>query len=237
MKIIIDGLQISCRSLKETASLIIRGRYKGVVSCIGLNDLCLADEDVKLKKMLKSSALLTADGMPLVWIGRFKGQKKMERVYGPDLMERVLYLSRDKKKRQVLLGGSDEAVSGLIKRYLIAGVIRLPMKDNFLMSDYLDMGKELMKVKPDIVWIGLGASKQIKAAYEVNKIYPNCTYITVGAAFDFLSGIKRQAPVWVRSIGGEWLFRLATEPKRLWRRYLRTIIFVTKELISGRLLS
>jgi N-acetylglucosaminyldiphosphoundecaprenol N-acetyl-beta-D-mannosaminyltransferase len=73
---------------------------------------------------------------------------------------------------------------------------------------------------PDIIWVGLSTPKQeIWMSEHIDRL-GNCVLIGVGAAFDFLSGNKKQAPSWMQRIGLEWFFRLSTEPKRLWKRYL-----------------
>jgi N-acetylglucosaminyldiphosphoundecaprenol N-acetyl-beta-D-mannosaminyltransferase len=80
--------------------------------------------------------------------------------------------------------------------------------------------EEINCSNPDIVWVGLGSPKQDLWMYEHRDKLNAPVLIGVGAAFDFLAGTKLQAPHWIRDSGFEWLFRLVTEPKRLWRRYL-----------------
>lgn len=82
------------------------------------------------------------------------------------------------------------------------------------------------------MWIGLGAKKQIVVADELYKRLPNRVYITVGAGFDFLSGNVSQAPRWLREIGGEWLYRIYREPKRLIPRYYKIIGWLLSKLIK-----
>jgi len=110
----------------------------------------------------------------------------------------------------------------------------LPYKDKFDENDYKRIVEEIRKSKTKVVWIGLGQRKQIIAADELKKRLPDRIYVTVGAAFDFLSGNKKQAPKWLRNMGGEWLFRWLSEPKRLTKRYLGIMGFLVK-ITVGRI--
>jgi N-acetylglucosaminyldiphosphoundecaprenol N-acetyl-beta-D-mannosaminyltransferase len=96
------------------------------------------------------------------------------------------------------------------------------------------------KASPDVLWIGLGGAKQELWMYNYKNRLKVPVMVGVGAAFDFLSGTKKQAPKWMQKSGLEWLFRLITEPGRLWKRYILGnsifIYLVCKELIGGRLL-
>jgi N-acetylglucosaminyldiphosphoundecaprenol N-acetyl-beta-D-mannosaminyltransferase len=92
--------------------------------------------------------------------------------------------------------------------------------------------REIYSVKPNIIWVGLSTPKQERwMASHVDNI-PGTTLIGVGAAFDFLSGTKKQAPLWIQRSGTEWLFRLITEPRRLWRRYIGYPRFVLLVLLQ-----
>jgi N-acetylglucosaminyldiphosphoundecaprenol N-acetyl-beta-D-mannosaminyltransferase len=82
------------------------------------------------------------------------------------------------------------------------------------------MVQRINDTNPDIVWVGLGAPKQERWMATMVGRLSAPVLVGVGAAFDFYSGQKKQAPHWMQSMGLEWLFRLSTEPSRLWRRYL-----------------
>lgn len=223
-KIKLFGLPISNRGLKETIKWIFERKLGGNVYCCTLNEVVEADENNNFKKILSGGDILTADGMPLVWEMRRK-MKRGERVYGPDLMKEFLETNRKKIAiKQLFIGGKEnEKYFSKYGKYLV-----LPYKDVFEKSDYKEMVGEIIKSKAKVVWIGLGAKKQIIMADELRKRLPNIVYITVGAAFDFLSENKKQSPKWLRNIGGEWMFRLFYEPKRLGGRYLKCAIFLIK---------
>lgn len=94
------------------------------------------------------------------------------------------------------------------------------------------------KANPDVIWVGLGCPKQQLWMHEHKDRFTVPAMIGVGAAFDFLAGTKLQAPRWIRDNGFEWLFRLVTEPRRLWRRYLISyplfIYYLLVDLIKGK---
>jgi N-acetylglucosaminyldiphosphoundecaprenol N-acetyl-beta-D-mannosaminyltransferase len=85
--------------------------------------------------------------------------------------------------------------------------------------DFDSLATQLAALSPDIVWVGLGTPKQDFVAHELASRLDS-TIVAVGAAFDFYSGTKKQAPRWIQATYLEWLFRLLSEPKRLWKRYL-----------------
>lgn len=225
---LISGLEISELSFEETAKLLIEGRRGMTVCCCTLNEIMMAEEETKFKAILKRADLLTPDGMPLVWWRRWHG-KKVERVYGPDLMKAVMPQMRGK---QLFIGNKKN--EEYFKRFGV--YIVLPFKELFDEDDYIKIIKAIKKDQIKLIWIGLGGEKQVTVADELKKRLPDRVYVTVGAAFDFLSGNKLQAPKWLRNIGGEWLYRMVAEPKRLGGRYLRIIFFLIRKLVRFKLI-
>jgi N-acetylglucosaminyldiphosphoundecaprenol N-acetyl-beta-D-mannosaminyltransferase len=180
--------------------------------------------DADLKAAYADAALVATDGMPLVWWCRALGWPA-ERVYGPDLMLAVCATSVERGWRHFLLGATDETLAALSRtlrqRYpglRIVGTLAPPFRATSAAEDAA-MIDTVNAAQPDILWIGLGAPKQEKwmAAHRRRLTAP--VALGVGAAFDFHAGVKRQAPLWMRRNGLEWLFRLCSEPQRLARRY------------------
>jgi N-acetylglucosaminyldiphosphoundecaprenol N-acetyl-beta-D-mannosaminyltransferase len=173
--------------------------------------------------------------MPLVWMARRLGHPGTERVYGPDLMRAVTEMSAREGFRQFYYGGppglASELGSKLETEYRglkVAGAYSPPFGEMTVDED--DRIVALINAaRPDILWVGLSTPKQeLWMARHLGRIDAP-VMIGVGAAFDFLAGTKRQAPGWVGQHGLEWLFRLLTEPKRLWRRYARIVpVFLVK---------
>lgn len=213
------GLPLSTLNFKETIKLITDKKNGGLyVYCCTLNEVMMADEDVSFKKILNECDLLTPDGMPLVWYLKWKTGRG-ERVYGPDLMEELL---KKKGLKHFFVGDKkNEEFFSKIGKYLV-----LPYKDKFSDNDYKFVADEIKRSEADLVWIGLGSKKQIVMANELKKRGVKKAVITVGAAFDFLAGNKKQAPLFIRNIGMEWLFRLVSEPRRLFSRYFKIFKFI-----------
>ena len=182
--------------------------------------------DPELRRLVNGAGLATPDGMPLVWLGRLSGQTHMERVYGPDLMLALCERSAGKGYRHYFYGGADgvpeqlaEALQVRFPGLRIAGAYSPPFRPLTKKEDAVILDR-INESDPDIVWVGLGTPKQdLWVGTHVGRVRAPAL-IPVGAAFDFLTGRKPQAPRWVQRSGLEWLFRLIQEPKRLWKRYL-----------------
>jgi N-acetylglucosaminyldiphosphoundecaprenol N-acetyl-beta-D-mannosaminyltransferase len=177
---------------------------------------------------LQSADLVYTDGMPLVWISRIRGARGSERVSGPDVMLAVCDKGRPLGLRHYFLGGSPgtpEAVaaklSGRYEGLQVAGTLSPPFGE-ISRDEEAAIVDAINAAKADVLWVGLGTPKQdLWAADHAATVNPTLI-LTVGAAFDFHSGRLRRAPGWMQSVGLEWLFRIAMEPRRLWRRYLTT---------------
>ena len=192
----------------------------------------------QLRSILNSSGLTTPDGMSLVWILKLLGHKDVDRVYGPDLVLALCQFGVEKKYRHYFFGGEPGVAKALASRLTkrldglqIVGTHSPPFHK---LSDAEDRAEIDMinSTNPDIVWVGISSPKQERwMAEHLGKINAP-VMIGVGAAFDFLSGRKPQAPRWIQRSGLEWLFRLATEPKRLWPRYRQYPLFMWLVLLQ-----
>ncbi len=189
----------------------------GVMAC---------QRDPELRRIFNASGMTTPDGMPIVWLLRLLGHPSVGRVYGPDLMRAVCRRSESAGWRHYLYGGLPGVAAKLAARLeqehaglRIAGFGTPPVPWQPGREDR--EGVETINASgADIVWVGLSTPKQEQwmAIHRTRLRAP--VLIGVGAAFDFLSGVKPQAPRWMQRSGLEWLFRLASEPRRLWWRYL-----------------
>jgi N-acetylglucosaminyldiphosphoundecaprenol N-acetyl-beta-D-mannosaminyltransferase len=200
-----------------------RARYICVTSVHGV---ILAQDDPEMAKILNSADVVTPDGMPLVWALRSFGSRRQQRVYGPTLLLEICRKAVSHGHRIFLYGGREETLSELAARLrerfpglIIAGAFAPPFRPLTADED-LHVQEMIRKSDADVVFVGISTPKQEKWMYQHRHCFPGMTLIGVGAAFDFHAGRTRQAPAWMQRIGLEWLFRLITEPKRLWRRYL-----------------
>jgi len=231
----IGKIPISTMGLGESADFVLKKAEYGeglMLCCCSLNDLMMADKDKEFRGALAKADICTADGMPLVWYMRYKNGSG-ERVYGPDLMNRILESNESVLKKQMFIG--DKKNKYFFEK--IGKYIELPYKNVFNENDYQMIIRKIRKNGTKVVWIGLGSKKQVIVASELYKRMDSCVYLTVGAAFDFLSGNKIQCPKLIRNLGGEWLFRWFSEPKRLTGRYISIIKFVFRsslKYISGK---
>jgi N-acetylglucosaminyldiphosphoundecaprenol N-acetyl-beta-D-mannosaminyltransferase len=186
----------------------------------------LARRDPKLRRRLNQDNINLPDGMPLIWVGRRLGFDHLDgRVCGADLMLATMDRGRELGLRHYLHGNTDEVLTVLEAELRL----RLPGVDivgrdappfrELTVAEELALEQRLLDLQPDIVWVGLGTPKQDTFIHHFRHRAPS-TFVAVGAAFDFISGAKRRAPVWMQKRGLEWAYRLAREPLRLGRRYL-----------------
>ena len=187
--------------------------------------------DPELLRIVNASGLTTPDGMSIVWLLRLMGHKNVERVYGPDLMLAVCERSLLTGWKHFLNGGAPGVAQELSRRIeqrfpglAVAGTYTPPFRPLTPEEDRAVI-EQIRASGADIVWVGISTPKQERwMADHVGRVGAP-VLIGVGAAFDFLSGRKPQAPRWMQRSGLEWLFRLATEPRRLWRRYAEYPLF------------
>lgn len=194
------------------------------VTVTGMHGVVEAQHQLAFKNILNSADLVVPDGMPLVWIGRKHGYNLPRRVYGPELMETFFKVTGD-NFRHFFYGG-DEGVADLLaarmqRRYgiRIAGTYSPPFR-NLTAEEEQQLASMIQSADPDVLWVGLSTPKQEKWMWTFRDKVNVPVMVGVGAAFDFHTGRVRQAPVWMREHGLEWFFRLVSEPRRLWRRYL-----------------
>jgi N-acetylglucosaminyldiphosphoundecaprenol N-acetyl-beta-D-mannosaminyltransferase len=208
------------------------------------NNIVLGVKDPIVREAANNSDLSVADGISLVLTARIYGYPLKKRVYGPDLMLEFLDEAEKKGYSNFFYGSSPENLSSLIKRLKqkfpllkITGFYSPPFRNKIEEDErVIDL---VNNSSTDVLWVGLGGPKQdIWMYYHKDKVRVP-VMVGIGAAFDFLAGTKQQAPVWMREYGLEWFFRLITEPKRLWRRYLINnllfVWYVTVDLLKRHL--
>jgi N-acetylglucosaminyldiphosphoundecaprenol N-acetyl-beta-D-mannosaminyltransferase len=222
------GVGVSAINVDDAVEVIeswIGNRKRHYICVTGAHGILESRKDERLCRIHNEAGLVTPDGMPLVWFSRLSGQTRTGRVYGPDLMRRVTSISAERGYRQYYYGG-DEGVAERLAQLLatanpglkVVGTHCPPFRALTCEEDESVIAA-INAAKPDIVWVGLSTPKQERWMAEHRSRLEVPVLIGVGAAFDFLSGRKRQAPPMMQRHGLEWLFRLCTEPRRLWRRY------------------
>jgi N-acetylglucosaminyldiphosphoundecaprenol N-acetyl-beta-D-mannosaminyltransferase len=201
----------------------VSGHYICVTSVHGI---ILAKDDPNFAQILNSADIATPDGMPVVWALRSFGCRGQQRVYGPTLMLHLCQSAAQNGHGIYLYGGRPEVLPLLEQRLgeqfpalRIVGRFSPPFRPLTPAEDQ-QVEQEIRQSGCDLVFVGISTPKQERWMFEHRQSFPGVTMIGVGAAFDFHAGWTAQAPAWMQRLGLEWFFRLTTEPKRLWRRYL-----------------
>jgi N-acetylglucosaminyldiphosphoundecaprenol N-acetyl-beta-D-mannosaminyltransferase len=233
-------MEMALRAIDEW----ITHRNPHYVCVTGVHGVMESQRDHTLRQIHNRAGMVTPDGMPLVWLSHLRGFRQVERVYGPDLMLAVSQRSVEKGYRHFVYGGAPGVAESLATRLQarfhglqIVGIEAPPFRSLTPAEDRA-VEERINAVRPDIVWVGLSTPKQERwMASHIGRLTAP-VLIGVGAAFDFHAGRKKQAPRWMQHSGLEWLFRLATEPRRLWRRYLINnpwfLWLVLHQLLDGR---
>lgn len=196
------------------------------VTVTGVHGIMESQRDPALLKIHQRAGMCVPDGMPTVWLGWHHGHKTMDRVYGPELMLRFMEQSVQRGTRHYFFGGKEgvpeQLRDHLTERFPGLRIVGLHSPPFRAMTDdeEANLRDEIAEAAPDVIWVGLSTPKQERwMASHVGRVDAR-VLIGVGAAFDFHSGLVRQAPRIIQRAGMEWAFRTAMEPRRLWRRYL-----------------
>jgi N-acetylglucosaminyldiphosphoundecaprenol N-acetyl-beta-D-mannosaminyltransferase len=200
-----------------------RARYVCVTSVHGI---IMSKDNEDIRRAFTEADIAAPDGMPVVWALRSLGVRGQQRVYGPTLMQELCRSAAQHGHRIFLYGGREDTLPLLRARLLqefpglnIAGSYSPPFRA-LTENEEQAIQREIIQADADIVFVGIGAPRQELWMHAHRLRLPGMTLLGVGAAFDFLAGRTRQAPGWIQRNGFEWLFRLLSEPVRLWRRYV-----------------
>lgn len=224
-RVTIAGIRVEAideaAALDRIESMIATGRPHLMV-VVNASKLVLASEDPELKRVISSADLVTADGMSVVWGARFLGAHLPGRVTGIDTMERLVARAAERGWRVFFLGAKQEALDGAIAvltarhpSLVIAG-----SHNGYFAGREDEIVEMVREAKPHLLFVAMGSPAQefFLSSNLAEMAVPFS--LGVGGSLDHVAGISRRAPVWMQRIGMEWLYRFASEPRRLWRRYL-----------------
>jgi N-acetylglucosaminyldiphosphoundecaprenol N-acetyl-beta-D-mannosaminyltransferase len=222
------GMRVDATSYRETAAAIAALATKGVggAVCVATVHMVMeAFDDPEFRRIVNAADRVTPDGVPLVWALRLLGFKRAQRVYGPSLLPVVCALATERQLSVGFYGGSPEVLDTLVERMAqqfpglrIPFAFAPPFRP--LTTDEDEQVVDgIANSETQILFVGLGCPKQERWIAE-HRSSLSCVMVGVGAAFDFHAGHKAQAPRWMQDAALEWLFRLCSEPRRLWWRYL-----------------
>lgn len=220
------GCPVANLNLEDTVNevdRIISTRIPHQHCVVNAGKLVLMERDPSLREIVKSCALINADGQSVVWALKLIGHRIPERVTGIDLMERLLLEAHLKKYRVFFLGAIQpvlDAVLELVRTKFPDLVIAGSRNGYFTNEDNNQIVTEIAASGADILFVAMGSpKKEYWMAQNLEKLnVPFC--MGVGGSFDVLSGRSKRAPLWIQNVGMEWFFRFIQEPRRLWRRYL-----------------
>lgn len=197
----------------------------GYVCVATVHMIMEAYDDPAFAAKVNAAGLIVPDGMPLLWMQKRLGGTQAQRVRGNDLMIELMKHAEQTGLKLGFYGGKDSTLKALKERAtreypdLNIAYSYSPLFRPLTEAEDAAITHDINSAAPDILFVGLGCPKQENwMAAHRDRI--NAVMIGVGAAFDFYAGNLKEAPRWMSNIGLEWLFRLAMEPKRLWRRYL-----------------
>jgi len=245
------GMPIHNVTRAQTVSHIISCAERGIGGWVvtpNLDILRRYKNCITFRNLLATSSLNVADGMPLVWASRIKGEPLVERVNGTDLMVDVCEAAAKSGHTAFFLGGNPGSAEKTAMKMQdsfpgikISGCFCPEFGFESSMASIQEIADQLTAAEPDIVFVGLGSPKQDVLINALRLHFPNIWWLGVGISFSFLADELARAPEWAKKSGFEWLYRLFTEPSRLAKRYLvhgipffaTTILVSTFERVFG----
>lgn len=220
------GVRIQNESRDEVFTRISRlveeGGYHYQIS-LNVAKLVYAQDDPRLRAAVNAADIVTADGMPIKWISRWKtGKKDIARMGGLDFMDGLA--ERHPEWRYYFLGARPEIVSRVVEHYRETHSLNIVGHQHgyFETDEWDDILRCIEALEVDVLYIAFGTPAKEYLLYEWKGSRCCRLGIGVGGAFNIIAGAQTRAPRWIQDIGMEWLYRTMQEPRRMWKRYLTT---------------
>ncbi len=218
-------------ALARVAALL-QQREKAYVCAVSVHGVLEALRDPRVAQAFADAAMVLPDGRPMVWTGRMQGWRAIDQVTGPGLMRAIITRPQFSGYSHFFYGGREGVAQQLAEVWMrrapgirIAGTFTPPFR-NLTPREETDLIESLNRLRPDIIWVGIGAPRQ---ELFMRRLLPRLHHgllFGVGAAFDFHTGRIRDCAPWIKRIGFQWLHRLLQDPRRLWRRNLFNATFL-----------
>ena len=206
--------------------LIAIKQPKALINTLNAHSFNTLQNDEDFNAALQNSDVILPDGISVVWAMRMLTGEKLQKIAGADLFYYEMERVNAKGGSCFFLGSSDETLQKIRKRAAIeypqvkVYVYSPPFKQEFNQDDNNLMIEAINSIEPDVLFVGMTAPKQEKWAYKNFEQLKGGHVCCIGAVFDFYAGTVTRAPSWMIGIGMEWFYRLISEPRRMWRRYL-----------------
>jgi N-acetylglucosaminyldiphosphoundecaprenol N-acetyl-beta-D-mannosaminyltransferase len=187
--------------------------------------LCMKRRDPELEQACAAANLVVPDGMPVVWASRLAGSPLPERVAGVDFMVELLRAASEHGLRVYFMGAKYAVVHSLAEyvRLSFPGAVIAGYRDGYFRPEqHEDVVEEIRATKPDILFVGMPSPFKETWCEKHRERLDVPVIMGVGGSFDVLTGYVKRAPVLLQKIGMEWSWRLAMEPRKMWKRYLTT---------------
>jgi len=236
----VGGVHISCvdrHQAVETFFQLVSQRTGGFITVRDAHGVVGSQTDNRLRDIINSALMTLPDGMPIVWVGKWKNAA-VQRVPGVEFFESVMRDARARRLRHYFYGGQPESTCQVVARATellgataIAGWHSPPIQPVGMIED-ASILEQIAATQPNVIWVGLSTPKQEYWMANHSTHFAKTILVGIGAAFDFFVENKKRAPAAVQSVGLEWLFRLTQEPKRLWPRYRRVVPGMLRIMIA-----
>ncbi len=233
--------RVDTKAALDDVERLVDEKRGGTVFTPNVNHVILAERDGALREAYESASLSLVDGKPVLWAARALGSPLPEKVSGSDFVPALMEVAARRGFGVYLLGGApgsaEEAARELSARGVRVVGFDAPQIPAEVPAEILPpIVDAIRRASPDLVLVGLGAPKQERLAAAIAERVRPAVLLGVGATIDFIAGVVPRSPRWMSEAGLEWLYRLAREPRRLWRRYLlrdpEFLAIVTRQLAS-----
>tara|TARA_B100001564_G_scaffold230815_1_gene194888 strand:+ start:93981 stop:95855 length:1875 start_codon:yes stop_codon:yes gene_type:complete len=235
LNVVIDNLTM--RETLQKVKSCISSRSHISHSVVNAGKLVSIQTDMELRKSVNSCELVNADGQAVVWASRILGKPIVERVAGIDLMENLVELAFKNKYKIFFFGAKERVVSKIVEKYenLYSNDIVAGYRNGYFNEDEeKEIVTSIVNSNAQILFVAISSpAKEIFLHRNKEPLRKVPFVMGVGGSFDVISGNLKRAPLWIQALGFEWFFRLAQEPKRMWKRYLigniRFVLLIFKE--------
>jgi len=217
----------------------IENKIVGQIITPNVDQIVRLEWDDYFKKICDNSELLLIDGHPLIWIAKLYKKPFKQKICGSDLVPILCEWATQKEYSVFFLGaapGVAKKAAGKLQNQFrglnIAGTYSPPVEFEKDEEEVKRINKMLLDSKADMLFVGMGVPKQDSFIYENMHKYQIPMSFSIGGTIDFIAGVQKRAPKWIREIGFEWFYRLITNPKKMFKRYIIDDLKIFKLIIK-----